>query len=977
MGTPKENTFPIRGLDLTTPGHQLPSGACRLLWDLVPTGRGDGAVWEVPKVAQATPVSDVLSLGMHGQNQLLALSADELVVVEKGTWDESIVWTFEQADETRRATFTRFRNQTFVSVTSGAGIGEPEVTLEVSGTEAGRIDWPLLPQLSTKVVFRQEEDAFPPGHFAFRIAWKLADGTIGPTSSFYFAAIETSVWEVDFTVDHFPEDISERWERRIESLVLICHPPVQEAFSSTFYPRTRTLPERQPGYIVARTNDYEKGATIQFGDSVESVLSEPLYDGIGLQAHSIRAGALYGYNRRLIVGDAGYDLTRPNIKQALDWEAGTSNAGDDDYHVIMQVTIDTEQGPLTRLSEPLPYDGSNISGITVREAALTYPDSRATDYEFYVSDDYSGVVEDATWTRPALIGMNRSFEGLQGSGLSYSAILPELYDFTDSTGDIVGPFSHRDFLRATSPNGASGKFDSTVEDFRGQTYASDADGELTVEELEEEIIFPLSKIFPDGDEDVTEFEFSIYVLAEVSSLDQSGAESEAKAIVELRDEQGSVLASTTESVQQSGEGTTDSRVTDITLTRSNTSGWGAGDAHDIRIELDLTAKAITSSSGDASANTADAAARVYSSLLTVEKPADDSTHSLSRSSEIDGDGNRIIWSEANRPFSFPAENLVYSGQDGQVLALQATGQEISTGQFGDYPIIVFNNDSVHVLAIGAETFVQRLDVITGDMGLVGRGAVTSVDGPVVACLDGGLYQLTPQLQQPSLSRPLNDVGEEFLRSLGPDVAVGHYKNVQRGRNDVWVAAGGRVWNYSIDQGAWSALRRSRRDFALRPGEEYAARADGALVREVAAEGEGQVNIQTAVLQTGPLGTLKRMRQVQVRQPTPLEEVDLSLVATDPKREYIKLESATLRADQVNGGVVPGAGLGTGFVLDIRGRALTGQSIESIFIEWDVRNRTVRDHQAHEYPAYLDAPNLVQTQATTTTTILVLTAENDV
>lgn len=966
---PRESdTFPIRGLDLTTPGHQLPSGACRLLWDLVPTGRGDGAVWEVPKVATDTGVENLLSIGRHTEGRLIGVRADEVVVINPNNgYAETQVWSLPD-DTTRRATFAQVEESTLVGLVTGPDVRTPELLIEVQGTTATKAQWPPLPLLTVDVEELEtntdnEHDDLVPGFYGFRWAWELQDGSIGPAPMMAWVYSDAFRWQARVTVERYRRPLPDLWRDRIRNLVLIAHAPTVSD------QRVTTKAHETTGRIVKRIQQFDVGDGFTFSASTEDILADTLYDGSGLKAHEVRAGTTMAYNQRALLGDAEYDLARPNLKDQLNWRDGDENAGGDDYHVLLEVSVETKGGTITRLSEPVPFDATNIEFVSLRWSHLTYPDPRATEYQWYVSGNYTGDISAADWEVPTFLGSNRKFEDAPGLGVAFDALTQGSRDFTNRGGETIELFWQRRFTQSTKPEPAFNGF--TGADFRLNKDVTDNAGELRNEQASATEVVEFGELMPLNAGTINKFVFDAELEADISSDGTVLSDAEATFTVEVRTGDGTVLASDSRTASVSDSGNEKLLPTGITL-----GGWTAGEAHDLRLKLECDVQAEDGSPGDFSPAVSEAYVRLYNGNLTLDRAADTSTTALSRSTTNDTNPSRIIWSETATPLDLDPANVVYAGERDRVMALAPTGQEVSASQYGEYPLIAFGESSVRLLRIGQEPFVQGVDVLTVDQGIVGRRAATTVDGRVVAALDGGVYAFSPQLEQPSLSRPLNDVDEEFLRSLGPDVAVGHYKNVERGRNDVWVAAGGRVWNYSIDQGAWSALRRQRQDFALRPGEEYAVRADGALVREGATEGEGQVNVQTAVLQAGPLGSLKRMRQVQLRQPTPLEEVDLSLVATDPQREYIKLESATLRADQVDGGVVPGAGLGTGFVLDIRGRALTGQSIESIFVEWDVRNRTVRDHQAHEYPAYLDAPDLVQSQDQTQATTLVLTSKDD-
>jgi hypothetical protein len=979
-------------LDLTTPGHQLPSGACRLLWDLVPTGRGDGAVWEVPKVADRRGTSTgILSLGWQRRsnmsrfadlagdpdqslNRLIALKADGVYIIDPGQgYTEKQVHTFDTADDTRRASFSQGQQIVHIAITSGPGVGAPEQGLVLHGDTVAEYGWPELPIMSVSTTLTNGDGGLDAGTYLFRFAWELDTGAVGPAGSLVEVS-ESGPFKVRAKILRFTEALPDYWKQRISKLLVVGHAPVQKTDDQGN--TTTTIPaRRQPGYRLTSISTLEVGFGASWEGTTEDLLTQRDFEGSAIQHHRLSAGASYNYNARLLLGDLAYDLKQPPLKKILRWKEGRENANGNDQWVLLTVWVETTDGEVVRNSAPLPYDTASAEAASLRSNLVWYPDPRALRWEMYKSTDYTegDPLSSATWQSILLPGSDRSFEEAAAATFAYSDVKDPL-DLTVASSDGA-------VLDVGSENGWTGPLSA------GESLDENDVSQGNSDQINTDKVSRLSEADVTGSsQDVVEVTVDYYIKAEVETQGQNDrASAEAFVRVAILDADKNVLVSDKSTVSAfiaggtTGDTGTNSFEDDGSITLS---GFDPAEAEYTRIENEVFVSVDNNNDGGTIRAFAQSSNNQKSDVQWKIQSVADDTHAVTdgQNEKLSIEPNLIVWSEPYRPMERPAENLVSDArsQDDRVLALQAVGQEVSEGQYGQYPILSFQQDSVRVLRVGeGSPLVQRVDVLTNDQGAVSRAAVASADGSVVACLDGGLHELAPQLQQPPLSNPLNDVGEEFLRSLGPDTVVGHYKNVQRGRNDVWVAAGGRVWNYSIDQGAWSALRRQRQDFALRPGEEYAARADGALVREVATEGEGQVNIQTAVLQTGALGSLKRMRQVQLRQPTPLEEVDLSLVATDPQREYIKLERETLRAGQLSGGVVPDAGLGTGFVLDIRGRALTGQSIESIFIEWDLRNRTLRDHQAHEYPAYLDAPDLVQSQDQTQATTLVLIAETDV
>jgi hypothetical protein len=1037
MADRRETTFPLRGLELATPGHQLEPGTCRVMENLVPAGRGDQPVWEVPKSPEPLPPSGLLTMGRHDEGTVLALRADALVVIDRDDWSQTVVWTFAEPDPTRRATFTRLRGVTFAAVTSGSGIGSPEVLLEVRGTGATRMEWPDLPRLEAKIVprtpsgfdgFENPDTVFPPvprKSVLFRFAWELEDGTISPTSTPYFVGTPSSAWEAQFEVVGSPRSLPAAWRDRIQRLVTICHVPVLAPVNEGSYDEELQAPAReQPGFIVHRSEAYDVGDVFTVGRSLEGVLSEEPYDGIGLRAHETQAGALYAYNRRLILGDAAYDLTRPDLERLVEWEGGTSNAGGDDYHLLLRVVVRTSEGELTRLSRPLPYDASSIQDVTLRERLVSYPDARAKRYTFFVSKDYQGSIAGATWRRPSQMGMSGRFDGLAGSEFVADPVVRNPWDFalgdevidlntsddevivegdqtasykqgdtirwdghpehdgqhtisgspstrtnndtvlplsTDLTvgtvegtivntihRDVLDLFSHPHFLGSTADRP---ELDGALDDVRVWDNVFEADGNRETSDASQTTSFRFGRLFPKGDGEVEALEFEVYLEVEVGTISTSYSEGTATANVKVLDKSGTTLASKNESVTQSGQGTSTVDKSDLTLPRSG--NWNPGEAHRVEVDVSADVRAQCSDGQDDSATSTEAGARVSGSLLTVTRPTGESTTALERSTEVDGDGNRIVWSAPNKPWALPAENLTYAGEDDRVLAMQATGQEVSAAQFGDYPIVVFNEQSVRIMQVGEQPFIQGVSLLTNDEGVVGRRATTPVDGQVAAALDGGVYAFAPQLDLPALSAPIHDTRDRVLNDLGPDTALGHYTDADRGRNCLWVGAKSKTLRYDLRWGAWSSLLQKRRDYALRPTDPLALSSGGTLVLENQTEATRSVRAQTAILPAGPVGLLKRAYEAQVRQPVPLESLTLTLVATDPDADnpYVQLGSAAVGSGADADGLQLGAGLGPGYVLDLKGDGTPGQFIEALYLRWEVRDRQLRDHRGHGTPDY--------------------------
>jgi len=355
--------------------------------------------------------------------------------------------------------------------------------------------------------------------------------------------------------------------------------------------------------------------------------------------------------------------------------------------------------------------------------------------------------------------------------------------------------------------------------------------------------------------------------------------------------------------------------------------------------------------------------------VSLSVPALSGSESITRGAE-DANPNRLIWSQPNTPLDLDPENVLFAGEvpQNRIMAMEAVGQEVSQGQYGEFPIVLFGRESVRVLQTGTNPFVQGVDVIEADAGLVGRRACATIQSIVVAALDNGVYQFTPQQQVPALSSPIHDDDGDVLGELGPDTALSSFLDQARGRRSVWIHLPKTTLGYNTRFGSWFALDRKRIDTAFVRDRYYAVRGDNTLVEEEQDDTTAApVRLQTAVIQPGPQGHLGRAYEVQLRQPYDLDDVDLSLVATDPNNSYVKLGTATLQAGQYDAGLHLGQGLAPGFVVDVGGTASPGQMVEAIMLEWEPRHETLQDHQGHGTPGYAggtSSPILVLTDVST-------------
>ena len=561
-----------------------------------------------------------------------------------------------------------------------------------------------------------------------------------------------------------------------------------------------------------------------------------------------------------------------------------------------------------------------------------------------VSTDYAGDFEAATWREATTPGSDRRFDEPTGGGFAYTDVAPgEPYDMTNRSGGPVDPLAHRRFEQGNY----DGFIYAPTDDFRLEAALdTPGDTDRTVEESVAETI-EFGQVDPTGTGAPQSVAFDY--LLEVDQNNTDGSSSfEVSLDVRVKAADGAVLDSFSDSIT----GSNGNSQTSSSVTLSNFAPPEA-EILEIKCEYDITISA--SSTAGAGIN---AIAQADNMSVDLDVTALTGDESFTRGAE-DSNPNRLIWSQANTPLDLDVENVLFAGETptDRILAMRATGQEVSSGQFGEYPIVLFGRESVRALQVGTDPFIQGVGVLASGegQGLVGRRATTTAKGKVVAVLNTGVYAFSPQQETPALSAPIHDPAEDVLGSMGPDTALAHYEDQDRFREELWVHAQALTWCYSISQGGWSTLTRRRRDAALWRGR-YAVRPEGAsggtLVQEEQdTDAELDVRVQTALIAPGPLGTLGRVRQVHLRQPLSLTEAELVLVAADPANDYVQLDSTTLTNTSYNAGLVCQQGYGPGFVVVVMATAQPGQMVEAVMLDWDARNRTLRDHVDLGIPEY--------------------------
>lgn len=948
-----EELYPFRGINRAAPAGLHTPGECVALQNLVPQGGSENRHWvgpHPPKTVETSqdylsigwqtrqqrgPLSDLSSDPDQSLNRLVGLTADGLYIIDPGlNYQEKQVWSFDTEDDTRRAQFAEVGDSLYICVTRACA--DVEALLELRGDVVTPFNWPPLPVFSVDDASVTADDALPGGTYIVRFAWRLDNGTQGPSSGPYEVVIDTDS-ELTFRVERYLEGLSPAWAQRLGGIDVLIQAPVSDD-SSTLEVNAINRPAFRVGQL-----DIAAGSTLTWKDTRAGLTSGEQYQ-MGLGQHKRLAGTCYAYNKRLILGDTAYDLDRPDLRKILQWEDSVHNKDGDDYWVLMRVYVHTQDGTIQRLSEPISVDAAHHDTINARGGFFWYRDDRAAGFDLYVSQDYSGDVGAATWKRVSLPAP-RAFEEAQASNLAYARVTDSIDLGTLDTGglDVTDHSSWSDQRHAEEHADADATSNPTLSDTPHDADISVADVLISNADL--------SAVFVEAHLEVL-----------IENHGDGSAEGSGSVTVEVRDSAGNILQDDTESatVQNTPPGHAEGPTLRVGVTDDNFTPAGAAS-----VRITTTA--------DATIGTNDSDTRVESRITVDSVSMVPTTRSgvtqldPEVNSRLDRDANRITWSESFRPLDMPPEHVVYAGDrsDDAVMALRATGQEVSEGQFGAYPIVVFQQGSVRVLEVGGQggPFVTGVDVLEGDAGLVSRRAITQLEGAVVAALTSGVQIFSPQPQEPPLSHPLHDKEGDFLCSLKDGAVLGTYLDSSAGRDELWVCANRRTYVFSTQHGTWSTLDRDRVDLA-RGKRLYGVAIDQNItVEQGDPAGTSETvtaEIVTAPMSFGPIGRMERLRTLLIERHRAPVELTWELVAIDPQAFNIgadekraarlpdntiaedllpnaSIESGTLAFDDF-GTIRLSQGIGYAWFVRISAELKPGQSIDAVGAEYQARKR---------------------------------------
>lgn len=156
----------------------------------------------------------------------------------------------------------------------------------------------------------------------------------------------------------------------------------------------------------------------------------------------------------------------------------------------------------------------------------------------------------------------------------------------------------------------------------------------------------------------------------------------------------------------------------------------------------------------------------YPKRKSLPDIGDDLPDPSSDTDRVYGRSQDVYQSVAGNPFRFPLEGITSIGNT-PVISLIASSIEVSTGQFGDFPMYAFTEDGVWVLSLDKEGWIVSQRLISNDVCL-GKSTVVALNRPVIFGSPRGLMLL-----EGSKITCLSDV------LLGPRMGVASLPDIER------------------------------------------------------------------------------------------------------------------------------------------------------------------------------------------------------
>lgn len=336
-------------------------------------------------------------------------------------------------------------------------------------------------------------------------------------------------------------------------------------------------------------------------------------------------------------------------------------------------------------------------------------------------------------------------------------------------------------------------------------------------------------------------------------------------------------------------------------------------------------------------------------LQTVAPRAARPSNWQSLQQQIEIDDNKVLISEAPRPFEFRAGGALWIGNasENRIIRLASSALPVSTGQFGAYPVLAFCPNSIFAIAISEAGLPASIVPLTMELGLASPHALVSVENTVFFAHRSGVYAIGPNLEIKSLSDTIYNPSSELSLRVDSTAELVYLR--QGVRQELWYASGVQPYSYifSVPAVAWSSADRGVRGVVPYLDDPENALLllldDGSLWVEgsdFATSESWEITFYPLYLEEGEQALWKRLWRLSVRGVGEASGVSWEVFA-----DNVRMASGTLDFS-VSDTFVMVSGHGKAFTLK-----LSGQNISADFglIELLAEYETRYEHRARRLP----------------------------
>lgn len=171
----------------------------------------------------------------------------------------------------------------------------------------------------------------------------------------------------------------------------------------------------------------------------------------------------------------------------------------------------------------------------------------------------------------------------------------------------------------------------------------------------------------------------------------------------------------------------------------------------------------------------------------------------------------LFYSEPFRPFALSAERFlsVSIQPNDELVRVTSTTRELSTGQFGQYPVILFGKESIWAVALSEEGVPVQVVPVSVLHGLLAEHGVAGIDGAVAFVARDGIWLLTQGLEEQPISQPLHASGTNSSFVLDPEATLNSIILDQQPAL-IYGRANESAYIYWLSLGGWSTCDRKVR-----------------------------------------------------------------------------------------------------------------------------------------------------------------------